>query len=1263
MRTFLCILLVGWLWLPFAARGQNPTIVAAEYFLDTDPGVGGGKAFPFPPSANPNVQLQVSLQGLPVGFHTLSVRFKDSNDFWSLARTRIFFIESPEVSNPNNTLTGLEYFINTDPGPGNGTKVTITPGIEASLAIPVTLSGLSEGFHTIGVRFQDQIGNWSLVKNRLFFIQNSITNPPLVPITAAEYFIDTDPGPGLGKALAVSSGNNPQVVGNIPTTGLTPGFHNIGTRFKSQDNNWGLAKSRLFYVGDENLNMPVMVDFVEYFFDESDPGEGKATSIPLTQPASAISVESLIAVASLPKGSHTITVRIRDNRGMWSRVVSENFIVGDPQFTTPPVPDLAELPNIEAQCVINLTDLTVPTAKAEDGTPVIGTVNEILFPITKQGNTEITWTYTDSNGLKSTQKQLVILKDTESPTLIAPAKVSINLSQDQCSISNVSLGDATATDNCGDPTVTNNAPTVFGIGKAIVTWTATDAAGNQVQATQEVEVLDVTPPTISAPMDVNIRIPIGKDVAENVVLGQPVYADNCSVQTIENNAPILFPLGVTTVTWKVTDRSGNAATALQLVTVSRQVLPTITAPPAISVNADQGKCIAIISDLGDPIVTGEDIAGDGISNDAPDEFPVGETTVTWTVEDGNGNSASATQTVKVTDAEKPVITAPASVSVDARQGACDAQNVTLGQPTVSDNCGIESVTNNGLNTYPVGTTTVTWTVTDDNGNISTATQIVNVLDKQIPLITAPTDLTVQILPGEDNASGVSLGQPIVSDNCSVASVTTNAPALFPIGQTAVTWTVTDASGNTNSDTQLVTVTQAEVPTIIAPKSINISADQGTCSATVSDIGTPIVTGEDIPSDGVTNDAPSIFPIGETVVTWKVTDGRGLTASALQFVTVEDEEDPSITAPADLTVNTVLGKCEAIDVSLGDPSISDNCSVASVSNDAPDIFPIGETMVTWTVTDVSGNTATAKQKVTVEDNETPTISAPGNLTVQVDPGSSVATNVNLGEPTVSDNCEVANISNDAPDSFLVGNTTITWTVTDEFGNAATATQTVTILEEESQLPTITPPANVSVNADQGVCEATGVNIGTASFTGDIPDGGLTNDAPESFPLGKTIVTWIVKDDKGNSASATQTITVTDNQKPIISAPANVFIGTDAGDCSASSVDLGQPVVSDNCSIQSVSNNAPATFPLGETQVVWTVVDGSRNSATAVQFVIVEDEEDPSITAPADLIVNTVSGKCEAIVVSLGDPSISDNCAVASVSNDAPDIFPIGETVVT
>jgi hypothetical protein len=119
--------------------------------------------------------------------------------------------------------------------------------------------------------------------------------------------------------------------------------------------------------------------------------------------------------------------------------------------------------------------------------------------------------------------------------------------------------------------------------------------------------------------------------------------------------------------------------------------------------------------------------------DASDFYPVGTTTVTWTATDASGNTTSCTMDVTVTDNENPTIACPADVSINTDAGTCDAQT-TVAAPVTADNCSVASVVNdyNGTSdasdVYPLGTTTVVWTVTDGSGNTSTCSMNITVTD-------------------------------------------------------------------------------------------------------------------------------------------------------------------------------------------------------------------------------------------------------------------------------------------------------------------------------------------------------------------------------------------------------------------------------------------------------------------------------------------------------------------------------------------------------
>ncbi len=200
-----------------------------------------------------------------------------------------------------------------------------------------------------------------------------------------------------------------------------------------------------------------------------------------------------------------------------------------------------------------------------------------------------------------------------------------------------------------------------------------------------------------------------------------------------------------------------------------------------------------------------------------------------------------------------------------------------------------------------------------------------------------------------------------------------------------------------------------------------------------------------------------FGLGLTAATLTVSDPSGESDTCSANVNVTDSTNPTIQPPADITVNNDTGDCGAI-VVLVAPLTGDNCSVATVTRDyTGDFFPVGTTVVTWTVTDGSGNQSFVTQNVTVVDAEAPVLAVPANALAQECPvDTSTAT---MGVATATDNCAVASVVNSDVSVAACGNTetiTRTWTATDSAGNVTTATQTIEVVDTTP--PTLT--SNVS-----------------------------------------------------------------------------------------------------------------------------------------------------------------------------------------------------------
>ena len=604
--------------------------------------------------------------------------------------------------------------------------------------------------------------------------------------------------------------------------------------------------------------------------------------------------------------------------------------------------------------------------------------------------------------------------------------------------------------------------------------------------------------------------------------------DNCAVASVINNynstatlAGAQFPVGTTTVIWTITDIHGNDTQCQYDIVVTDDEDPTITcAIPAASYTADAGECYYTVPGTAlDPAATDDNCAVASVINNynstatlAGAQFPVGTTTVIWTITDIHGNDETCQYDVIVTDDEDPTITCAtpaASYTADAGECYYTVPGTALDPTATGDNCAVASVINNYNSTatlagaqFPVGTTTVIWTITDIHGNDETCQYDVIVTDDEDPTITCATPAASYTADAGEcyyTVPGTALDPTATGDNCAVASVINNynstatlAGAQFPVGTTTVIWTITDIHGNDTQCQYDVVVTDDEDPTITcATPAASYTADAGECYYTV--VGTaldPTATGDNCGVLSIINNynstatlAGAQFPVGTTTVIWTITDIHGNDTQCQYDIVVTDDEDPTITCATPAASYTAdAGECyyTVPGTALDPTATGDNCAVASVINNynstatlAGAQFPVGTTTVIWTITDIHGNDETCQYDVIVTDDEDPTITcAVPAASYTADAGECYYTvpGTALDPTATGDNCAVASVINNynstatlAGAQFPVGTTTVIWTITDIHGNDETCQYDVIVTDDEDPTITCATPAAVRQRA--------------------------------------------------------------------------------------------------------------------------------------------------------------------------------------------------------
>jgi len=724
--------------------------------------------------------------------------------------------------------------------------------------------------------------------------------------------------------------------------------------------------------------------------------------------------------------------------------------------------------------------------------------------------------YSQSN----TATAVILVADVTPPMITSPG----NLTAEATGATGASVSFASSASDLVDGSVTVIAsPTsgsTFPLGVTTVTLSATDANHNTATTTFTVTILDTAAPVLTLPGNQTVEAtgPTGAVTVFSASALDMVSGDGLVHFSPDSGST--FPFGETPVTASATDAAGNVSTGTFTVTVQDTTAPVITVPDTITAEADRatGAIVTLVGSASD-LVSGSVAVTYSPASDSI--FPVGTTIVTATATDATGNVATTTLQVKVVDTIAPVLSLPADTMVEAAgsDGAV-ATFAATAVDTVNGNLSVSySVAPGSL--FPLGTTIVTVTAVDNEGNVVTGNFTVTVRDTVPPVFTTPADQTLEANNPAGTAVTYSTSALDQINGMVPVNFTPASGSSFPIGVTTVTATATDATGNTTTRTFNITIRDTTPPVITSPGNLVVEATANSGAAVIfaasaDDLGDGAIIVSASRASG------STFAIGTAIVTLTARDAHNNQATKTFTVTVRDTTPPALTLPADKTVEAtgptgakVTYSATAVDLVNGSRSVA----FVPVSGT---IFAIGTSNVTATSKDVAGNIATGTFNVTVRDTTAPVITIPASQTLEATgPGGAVATFSASATDKVSGSVTVS-LSTNSDSIFPIGTNTVTATAVDEAGN--TATRTFTVKVRDTTKPVITLPANQTVQATT----STGAVVTFTATAVDIVSGTITvtfNRASGSkFAIGTTTVTATAKDAAGNTATGTFTITV-------------------------------------------------------------------------------------------------------------------------------------------
>ncbi|MEH6537443.1 MAG: hypothetical protein V7719_13680, partial [Psychroserpens sp.] len=708
-------------------------------------------------------------------------------------------------------------------------------------------------------------------------------------------------------------------------------------------------------------------------------------------------------------------------------------------------------------------------------------------------------------------------------------------------------------------------------------------------------------------------------------------------------------------TFSVTDECGNTVSDIQNITIDDSTPPNLTLPSDKDLECAEST---------DPSNTGNATASDicgtstvSFSDSVVDNCSNTKTiTRTWTAIDECGNSISDVQVITVTDSGVPTLTTPGDITIECGDST-DPTNT--GNATATDNCGNATVTFADTSIAACGNTetiTRTWTATDDCGNISSDTQTISVVDTAAPTLTIPTNKTIEC--GEDtNPSNT--GTATATDSCGNVTVNHTDTSVAGCGNTETitrTWTATDDCGNVATDIQTIIVDDKGVPTLNIPSDVTVQ-----CTESMDPANTGNATATDICGNAtVTFADTSIAACGNTETitrTWTATDDCGNISSDTQTISVIDTTAPTLTVPADATVQCTESTDPA---DTGNATATDTCGNATVTFADTSIAACGNTETitrTWTATDDCGNISSDTQTISVVDTIAPDVTAcsVGNTTLECSDTDNEsladawdAANIAALEACATDACD-ADLSVTSDYNFNNLNTTcgpcgtlnVTYTITDDCGNDTTVLATLTF--DDGTIPDL---SNCSVT-DQSI-ECSGddneqlandwntANIAALESCADdlgvtvTSDYTFTNLASTCGQGGTIAVIYTITDDCGNATTLSATLTLEDTTPPNLD---NCSITDQSIECSgddnekiASDWNAANIVALESCAADTCDTdfngqvtsdylytNLTSTCGLGGTiAVIYTIIDDCGNASTLNVTLTLEDTVAPDLS---------------------------------------------------
>ncbi|MES2689572.1 MAG: HYR domain-containing protein, partial [Bacteroidota bacterium] len=517
-------------------------------------------------------------------------------------------------------------------------------------------------------------------------------------------------------------------------------------------------------------------------------------------------------------GNNIDTLIIRDAS---NNITKTTFIVTVSDSSKPTAIAQTTTAYLNAAGTVTVNAASVNNGSTDNSGAMTYSLSRSTFTCADIGAQNVSFTATDASNNSSTVPVTINVTDTIKP-VISTQNIITYLDASGAATVTASQLNNNSTDNCSISQVNASKLnfTCVERGSNNVTLTVKDASNNSSTGNVVITVLDTMRPTAIAKSNISVYVDAAGNATLTMAMVNNGSFDNCFIASM-NLSKTAFDktnLGSNTITFTVTDSSGNVKAIPVVISVLDSIKPNAIAQNKTIYLGNTGVATITAAEVNNASTDNVGVKTAALSQTTFNCSNKGINVVILTVTDSSGNSDTAQATITVSDTTRPVLTAPLN---NLTFGQCGAV-VNYALPQASDNCASFTISQtNGLpsgSKFPAGVTTNTFVISDASNNSITVSFTVTISGGYLPVTFSNIEICASVPPFDLSQGKDSL---VFEGNGIGLDRKTFDPSLAGSGNHRITYKYTDSTGCENSGTFFVTVFSSPETPVIERKTANV----------------------------------------------------------------------------------------------------------------------------------------------------------------------------------------------------------------------------------------------------------------------------------------------------------------------------------------------------------------------------------------------------------------------------------------------------------